>query len=129
MNDTGDISLPKLSGNPALAGRVEAHVIHARIAMAVYEIRVRAGMSQKRLAELVGTQQSVISRIEDSDYDGHSLSLLRKIAKVLGKGLEIRFTDDPLVRPVTSSVFTPEWESNSTWNVRIRTSKPKRIRS
>jgi hypothetical protein len=47
-----------------------------------------------RLEELddrVGTTASVISRLEDDDYAGHSLAMLRRIATALNKRVEIRF--------------------------------------
>jgi hypothetical protein len=40
---------------------------------------------------MIGTTESVISRLEDADYTGHSLSMLRRIADALGKRVEIRF--------------------------------------
>jgi transcriptional regulator with XRE-family HTH domain len=43
------------------------------------------------LAKRVGTTQSVISRLEDADYEGHSLEMLQRIAKAVNKRLEIRF--------------------------------------
>jgi transcriptional regulator with XRE-family HTH domain len=43
------------------------------------------------LAEKLGTKQSVISRLEDADYEGHSLTMLQRIAAALGRRLEIRF--------------------------------------
>jgi DNA-binding XRE family transcriptional regulator len=50
-----------------------------------------AGLTQKQLAKLAGTTPSVISRLEDADYDGHSLAMLRRIAAALDKPVEIRF--------------------------------------
>ncbi|NLX21224.1 MAG: transcriptional regulator, partial [Phycisphaerae bacterium] len=38
-----------------------------------------------------GTTPSVISRLEDADYQGHSLSMLRRIAAALNQRVEIRF--------------------------------------
>jgi len=38
---------------------------------------------------------SVICRLEADDYEGHSLSMRRRIAKALGKRVEIRFVPDP----------------------------------
>ena len=55
----------------------------ANIATQIYELRQQAGLSQKRLADLVGTTQSVISRLEDADYEGYSLEMLRRIATTL----------------------------------------------
>ena len=56
-------------------------------------MRKKAGLSQQQLAELVGTTQSVISRLEDSDYDGHSLTMLDRIARALGKKLTLTISD------------------------------------
>jgi len=66
----------------------------AVVGQLIYDARTEAGLTQKQLAELVGTDQRVISRLEDADYEGHSLSMLRRIARALGKKLEIRFVDD-----------------------------------
>ena len=49
-------------------------------------------MTQGQLAELVGTTQSVISRLEDSDYEGHSLSILHRIAEALQKKVTVVMT-------------------------------------
>jgi transcriptional regulator with XRE-family HTH domain len=53
--------------------------------------RTKAGLTQKELAKHVGTTPSVISRLEDADYRGHSLAMLRRIARALNKRVEIRF--------------------------------------
>ena len=65
--------------------------VNADVARMLYDLRKNAGLSQSELAELVGTTQSVISRLEDADYEGHSLPMLRRIATALNKRLEIRF--------------------------------------
>lgn len=62
-----------------------------RVAQLVYDARIAAGLTQKQLAERVGTTQSVISQLEDADYEGHSLSMLRRIADALGQRVAIRF--------------------------------------
>jgi transcriptional regulator with XRE-family HTH domain len=48
-------------------------------------------LSQRELAARVGTSASAICRLEDADYEGHSLSLLKRIAAALGTRIEIRF--------------------------------------
>jgi DNA-binding XRE family transcriptional regulator len=65
-----------------------------RIAGQVYECRMRAGLSQSQLAKLVGTTQSVISRLEDADYDAHSLTMLRRIARALNCRVEVRLVPE-----------------------------------
>jgi transcriptional regulator with XRE-family HTH domain len=64
------------------------------IAEQIYIIRTQAGLSQSQLAKLVGTTQSVISRLEDADYTGHSLAMLRKIGLALHQRLEIQFVPE-----------------------------------
>ncbi len=46
-------------------------------------LRKRAGLTLQQLAKLVGASTSVICRPEDADYQGHSLAMLRRIAKAL----------------------------------------------
>lgn len=63
------------------------------IAQQIYDLRMEAGLTQTQLAKLVGTSTSVISRLEDTDYERHSMSLLRRIAAALGKRVRVRFVD------------------------------------
>lgn len=67
------------------------------IARRIAELRTSAGLSQRELAKLVGTTASVICRLEDADYEGHSLAMLRRIASALQQRVEIRFV--PLKSP------------------------------
>ncbi len=55
--------------------------LNAQIAQMIYDQRSEAGLSQKQLADLIGTTQSVISRLEDAEYEGHSMTMLERIAK------------------------------------------------
>ena len=72
---------------------VEEATVNAMVAQVIYDARTQANLTQAELADLIGTKQTVISRLEDADYDGHSLSTLRRIAEALGKRLEVRFVD------------------------------------
>jgi transcriptional regulator with XRE-family HTH domain len=54
-------------------------------------LRAEAGLSQKRLADRVGTTASVICRLENAEYGKHSLAMLRRIATVFGRRVEVRF--------------------------------------
>jgi DNA-binding XRE family transcriptional regulator len=56
----------------------------------IIKLREEQGISQKELAEKIGTKQSAISRLENDDYNP-SVELLDKVAHVLGKKLDIRF--------------------------------------
>jgi len=66
--------------------------LNAIVAQLIYEARTARGLTQKQLADLVGTKQSAIARLEDADYDGHSLSMLQKIAGALNQNVEIKFS-------------------------------------
>jgi ribosome-binding protein aMBF1 (putative translation factor) len=74
-----------------MADLVEQEQANLDVAREIYELRIKAKLSQAELARKVGTTQSVISRLEDADYDGHSLAMLRRIASALEKRVEIRF--------------------------------------
>jgi DNA-binding XRE family transcriptional regulator len=75
--------------DPKRKASVATERMNAEIARLLYDMRTEAGLTQERLAELVGTTQSVISRLEDSNYDGHSLSMLNRIAEALHKKLSV----------------------------------------
>lgn len=66
----------------------------AEIASKIYELRQKAGLTQKQLAELIGTKQPVISRLEEADYRGHTLEMLRKIAAALHCRLEVNIVPE-----------------------------------
>jgi ribosome-binding protein aMBF1 (putative translation factor) len=86
------VLVEKLTGNSRkMASLVEQEQANLDIARKIYNLRKEAGLSQAGLARKVGTTQSVISRLEDADYDGHSLEMLRRIASALEKRVEIRF--------------------------------------
>ena len=61
------------------------------VARKIYDLRVKSGLSQRALAKLVGTSASAICRLEDADYEGHSLAILNRIAEALNRRVEIRF--------------------------------------
>lgn len=77
--------------DPDKAQQFEEELANADVAKKIYGLRTKAGLTQKQLALHVGTTPSVISRLEDADYKGHSLAMLRRIARALDKRLEIRF--------------------------------------
>ncbi len=71
------------------------------VAEVIFHARTQAGLTQSELAKRVGTTASVISRLEDSEYEGHSLSMLRRIGHALGQRVVVRFLpieDPPLKR-------------------------------
>lgn len=64
--------------------------LNARVAQIIYDARTQAGLTQQQLADLIETKQSVIARLEDADYEGHSLSMLQRIAQALNQRVEIQ---------------------------------------
>jgi transcriptional regulator with XRE-family HTH domain len=69
----------------------EEEVAKREISQKIYCLRREARLSQVQLARRVGTTQSVISRLEDADYEGHSLAMLHRIAAAVERRVEIRF--------------------------------------
>ena len=74
------------------AGAVERERVNAEVAQMIYDRRTTAGLTQKQLADLVGTQQSAISRLEDADYEGHSLGMLQRVADALEQRIRVQMT-------------------------------------
>jgi len=105
--------LDRMAGeSPELRRLTEEARMNAAVAQLIHAAREKAGLSQAELAERIGTKQSVISPLEDADYEGHSLSRLHRIAAALGQCVEIRFrppseagrkrrSDTPILEPVT----------------------------
>jgi predicted transcriptional regulator len=72
-----------------LQGMIAEASINAKVAQLIYDTRIKAGLTQKELADLIGTKQPAIARLEDADYEGHSVSMLQKIAYALDQQVEI----------------------------------------
>ena len=53
---------------------------------------MKQAVTQQQLAERIGTRQSVIARLEDADYSGHSLTMLAKIAQALDRTVCVELT-------------------------------------
>jgi DNA-binding XRE family transcriptional regulator len=80
-----------IKGKPEMERLVAIERTNAAIGRQIYSLRTKARLTQSQLAERVGTTASVISRLEDSDYDGHSMSMLQRIAAALKQRVEVRF--------------------------------------
>ena len=59
------------------------------IALQLAALRQARGLTQKQVAELLGTKQQAIARLEDLTYTGHSLSMVRKYVEALGASLDV----------------------------------------
>ena len=83
--------LYNIATNPKRAAEYDEQVVNAEIARKIHQLRTKAGLTQQQLAHRIGTSKSAISRLEDAAYEGHSLSMLKRIAEALDKRVEIRF--------------------------------------
>jgi ribosome-binding protein aMBF1 (putative translation factor) len=77
--------------NETIKAGIAQEKINFEVAQMIYDARMKAGLSQSELAGLIGSKQPVIARLEDADYEGHSLTMLQKIAAALEQRLELRF--------------------------------------
>ena len=86
-----------IGNNTARKALLEKERVNAEVAQLIYDLRTQAGMTQKALADRIGTTQSVISRLEDADYEGHSLDMLTRVANALNQRLilQMESKDNP----------------------------------
>jgi len=77
--------------DPAFAARFKNAGEAWDVALQIAALREQAGLSQKGLAKLLKTSQQQISRLESPGYEGHSLSMLRRVAGVLHARVRIVF--------------------------------------
>ena len=83
---------------PEMAALLQEQIANDEVARKIYDLRTAAGLSQRQLAKLVGTTASVICRLEDADYEGHSLAMLNRIAAAMNKRVKIEFVPLPKKR-------------------------------
>ena len=70
--------------------------------------RESRGWNQAQLAELLGTQQSAVARMEDPMYGSYSINSLKKIASIFDCGLVVRFVSHDAVANLLDHVSPPE---------------------
>ena len=78
-------------GRPDRQAALDEARAHDHVARMIRALREEAGLSQRALAERIGTTASVICRLEDADYEGHSLAMLNRIAAALNRRVVIQF--------------------------------------
>ena len=59
----------------------------------IYDLRTAAGLSQRELAERMGTTQSVISRLEEGGGAKNRLDTLARVATALERHLIVSFPE------------------------------------
>ena len=89
-NDALDQLIDKfVDDDPERQAMLDEEIVNVEAAQLVYDLRKKAGLSQRELAKKVGTTASVICRMERADYES-SLPMLRRIAGALNRRLELR---------------------------------------
>ena|SRR3989338_1119375 len=89
-DDLDKIIAKAVKKNPSLKEGLNRAGKAWEIAFQIINLREKAGLTQKDLAELVGTRQSNIARLESADYSGYTLKTLDKITRALKARLEIK---------------------------------------
>ena len=86
-----DRYLEEQLSDPEFAGRFRRAGEAWDVALQIAALRQSAGLSQKDLAKLLKTSQQQISRLESTGYEGHSLSMLRRVAEALHARVRVIF--------------------------------------
>jgi len=87
--DALDQLMDKFVGHdPKRQAMLDEEIVNVEAAQLVYDLRKKAGLTQRELAKKVGTTASVICRMEQADYEG-SLPMLRRVAVALNRRLEL----------------------------------------
>ena len=81
----------KLLSNAEFKKDFEKEYKNLVISEKIAELRRKARLTQEQLAERVQTTKSAISRYESNNYEGYSITLLRKIAAACGADLKVEF--------------------------------------
>lgn len=112
-----DVIRKQLASDPELVEELERVAFYRDLAKKLYDMRKSAGLTQSHLAKLIGTKQSVISRIESSAYEGQrSISVFWRVARVLK--MKVRIETYPAAQPVPSiglEKIKLQW-AMKTWN-------------
>jgi len=108
--------------DPAFAARFEEAGEAWDVALQIAALREQAGLSQKDLARKLKTSQQQISRLESPDYEGHSLRMLRRLAKVLHARVRV------VLEPETAGKANALAEDPVPYRVTRKSSKAPRMR-
>jgi transcriptional regulator with XRE-family HTH domain len=85
--------------DPAFAARFKEAGEAWEVALQLAALREHAGLSQSDLARKLKTSQQQISRLESPGYEGHSLSMLRRVAKALHARVRVVLEPEPSTQP------------------------------
>jgi len=105
--------------NPDFAERFKKAGEAWDVAIKLSSLRKACGLSQKELAKRVGTSQQQISRLESPSYEGHSLSMLRRVADVLGATVHVEIKGE-MQQPSAVVAEAKDVYGNKSKNLRKR---------
>ena len=103
MKTNFDVYLEEQLKDPAFAGRFARAGEAWDVALQIAALREKAGLSQKDLARKLKTSQQQISRLESPSYEGHSFSMLRRVANVLGATVRVTLAPNGETEPMILS--------------------------
>ncbi len=98
-----DIYLEEQLKDPDFAERFEKAGEAWDVALQLAALREKAGLSQRDLARKLHTSQQQISRLESPSYEGHSLSMLRRVAEALGVTVRVTLAPKKASEPMILS--------------------------
>lgn len=91
VKDDFEKQLERNLNDPEFAKAFHEEYEKLKIALKIAELREKRGLTQKELAEKIHTTQSVISRLESSNYENYSIRTLKKVASALQAELILDF--------------------------------------
>lgn len=95
----------------------------ARIAVEISYFREKLGITQKELAKMINTTQSVVARLENPEYKKYSLSTLRKVAEALNLELNVSFKEKNAVKyeekDITTHIIYKPYAMPDIWSKNI----------
>lgn len=89
ITDAVEIIDRRYGGDPEWEEMVAREDLNLRVGQAVYDLRARAGLTQEALASMAGTTQSIISKVENADYEGSAAEMLVRVCFALHTTVEI----------------------------------------
>ncbi|NUN93064.1 MAG: helix-turn-helix transcriptional regulator [Verrucomicrobiae bacterium] len=113
-----DLYLEEQLKDPDFAERFEKAGAAWDVALQIAALREQAGLSQKDLARKLHTSQQNISRLESPSYEGHSLAMLRRVAKVLRARVRV------VLEAESPAQGNRVAESSAPYRVKCRPTKP-----
>ncbi|MEG0318987.1 MAG: helix-turn-helix transcriptional regulator [Niameybacter sp.] len=77
-----------INSNSEVVEALENNALEYQLIREIMHARIEKNLTQKQLADLVGTRQSNISRLESGTYNP-SIAFITKVAKALDKKIEL----------------------------------------